>query len=400
MKQVRKWSVWVLGAAAIIVMVWFSFQPKPVSVDTARVKEGPLVVTVSEDGRTRIKERYIVSSPIGGRLSRITLEAGDLVEAGATLIAEVEPTNPQLLDARTRKQSEALVKMAEAAQDRAMAELERARSTNAHATTEWKRNKALYEEELISQSEYQNFEYLAQSAAAELKSARMGMQMAKYELEQARAALLHTAEPSETVDEMFQIKAPVCGHVLRLIQESSIVVTPGMPIIELGDPTDLEVIVDVLSTDAVKIKSGARVMLEHWGGEEPLNGVVKLVEPSAFTKISALGVEEQRVWVVIDFTDPLEERASLGDGFRVEPRIVIWEAEKVVKVPTGALFRYGEGWAVFTFGEGAQAKLRSVERGQSDGFETEILGGLQRGETVIIHPSERVHDGVLVEARE
>lgn len=390
----------MLGAAAIIAMVWLSYQPKPISVDTAKVTQGPLVVTVSEDGRTRIKERYVVSSPIGGRLSRITLEAGDLVEAGSTLIAEVEPTSPQLLDARTRKQTEALVKVTEAAQERAAADLERAQSTDKHATIEWKRSEALHKQKLISQAEYQNFEFLAQSAAAGLKSARMAVQVANYELEQAQAALLHTTEPNQIPGELFKITAPVCGHVLRLIQESSIVISPGMPLVELGDPTDLEVIVDVLSTDAVKIETGARVMLEHWGGDEPLNGVVKRVEPSAFTKISALGVEEQRVWVVVDFTDPLETRATLGDGFRVEPRIVIWESDNVIRVPTGALFRYDESWAVFIVGEHSLAKRRVVERGQSGDFESEIVSGLEAGETIIVHPSGSVKDGVLIRVRE
>ena len=347
-KQIRKWGLWALGATVVTVMVWLSFKPKPIAVDTATVTEGPLVVTVTEDGRTRIKERYVISSPIGGRLSRITLEAGDTVEADTTLIAVVEPTNPTLLDTRTLKQAEALIKATQAAQDRAAADLERAKSADTYAKTEWKRHQGLFAEALISQAQNEQAEYLEQTASAELKSATMAMKMAAFEHEQAQAALTHASGPNQTGGEHFEIHAPICGHALRILQESSVVVTPGTPLIELGDPADLEVIVDVLSSDAVKIKAGARVILEHWGGDEPLNGTVSRVEPAAFTKISALGVEEQRVWVVIDFTDTFEKRASLGDGFRIEPKIVIWEASSVVKAPLGAFFREEDAWAVYT----------------------------------------------------
>jgi HlyD family secretion protein len=398
MKRTRKWILWSLAATALVAMLWIAFQPKPIDVDTVMVTEGPLVVTVNEDGHTRIKERYVVSSPLAGRLSRITLEAGDLVDAGETIIAHVEPTNPQLLDARSQRQAEALVSTASASHKRAAAELETAQSTDKHAKVEWKRTQSLFKEQLISQSDYEEAEYLAQTAASGLKSSLMAMQVAKFELEQAEAALTHTSDP-DTNTHAFNITSPICGHVLRVLQESSIVVTPGMPLLELGDPRDLEVIVDVLSSDAVRIKPGARVTLDHWGGDTPLDGVVRLIEPAAFTKISALGVEEQRVWVVIDFTGPPEDRQRLGDGYRVEPRIVTWEAANVIKVPTGALFRQEEGWAVFVVKESV-AELRPIKRGQSDGFETEILEGVQPGETTIIHPSERVADGVLVIARE
>ncbi len=399
-KQVRKWSLWLLGAAAVTVMVWLSFQPKPIAVDTATVTKGRLVVTVNEDGRTRIKERYIISSPIGGRLSRISLEAGDAIEADTTLIAEVEPTNPILLDARTQKQAEAVIKVTKAAQERAAADLDRAKSADTYAKTEWKRHQDLFAEALISKAQYQQAEFQGQTTSAELKSATMAMKIAAYEHEQAQAALTHASGPNQSSGEHFKIYAPICGHALRILQESSVVVTPGTPLIELGDPADLEVIVDVLSSDAVKIKAGARVILEHWGGNEPLNGTVSRVEPAAFTKISALGVEEQRVWVVIDFTNTIEKRASLGDGFRIEPKIVIWEAPNVIRVPMGALFREGDAWTVFVLNAANVAKRHLVERGQSDGFETGIISGLAPGDTVIVHPSEHVKDEAFVKARD
>lgn len=402
-KRRRKWILWAVAIFLIAGMVWVSFKPQPVDVDIARVTQGPLIVTIKDDGQTRIKERYVVSSPLAGRLSRIHLNEGAILEAGKTLIALIEPSDPQLLDARTRRQAEALVKTTEAGHRRAAAELKRAQSEEKFATIEWKRARGMLQENLISQAQFDQADYRLHAAVAGLNAAEMGMQMALYELEQAKAALLHVVEPSTEGEETapFKILSPISGKLLRLRQESSVNVFPDTPLVEVGDPKDLEVIVDVLSSDAVKIVPGARVFLDHWGGEGSLNGVVRLVEPSAFTKISALGVEEQRVWVVIDFTDPWEIRSTLGDGYRVEPRIVIWEKDPVIKVPTGALFREGERSAVFVVDESSStAELRLVERGRSDGLETEILSGLQQGETVIIHPSERVGDSVLIAPRD
>lgn len=400
-KKYRKAIFWILAALVVAALIWASTRPIPIDVDTAPVARGPLVVTVNEDGMTRIKERYVVSSPLGGRLSRVDLKAGDPVVAGETIIALVEPTDPQLLDARSRTQAEALVRAAKAGVERAAAELERAESAHRYAETELKRKQQLFADRLISEAEMEEAEFRANAAAAEWKSAQKGMQIADFELDQARAALLHAA-PSESEgngeEVRFPVTAPIDGRVLRVVQESSVVLTPGTPLVELGDPTDLEVIVDVLSTDAVKIRPGAEVIFEHWGGDEPLLGRVRLVEPAAFTKFSALGVEEQRVWVVIDFTVPLELRQTLGDGYRVEARIVIWQADDVIQVPTGALFRQGEIWAVFVEEDGL-ADLRVVERGQSNGLQTQILEGLQMNETVILHPSERVEDGALVVRR-
>ena len=232
------------------------------------------------------------------------------------------------------------------------------------------------------------------------------MQIAEFELQQARAALLlavdaEESEPSSSANAggRFPIASPIDGRVLRVFQESSTVVQAGARLMELGDPLDLEVAVDVLSTDAVKIKPGAKAKLEHWGGEGALDGKVRLVEPSAFTKTSALGVEEQRVWIIIDLTDPPESRATLGDGYRVEARITTWEGRDVVKIPAGALFRKNpETWAVF-IADGEVASTREVKPGQSNGIETEILQGLKPGERVILHPSDRIADGVKVSAR-
>ncbi len=401
MKSLRKWILALLALGVIGTLIFLSMQPTPIDVDLVEVTRGPLVVTVSDDGRTRIRDRYVISSPVQGRLSRIALEEGDAVEANTTRIATIRPTDPQLLNTRARTQAEARVNAAQAAMERAEADLERAQSTDRHAQAEAERHQALFAQDLISESEHLRYQYDAQSAAAGLKSAGKGLEIARHDLEQAQAALAHTQESDRDTDtrEWFEITAPIGGHILRVLQESSAVVTPGQPLVELGDPTDLEVIVDVLSTDAVKIRSGNRVLLEHWGGDGILNGIVNRVEPSAFTKISALGVEEQRVWVIIDFTDPPEARTALGDGFRIEPQVVIWEADDVIKVATGALFRKDGDWAVFRVTEDGEALLTPVEVGQSDGFETEIRSGLTPSTRVIVHPSARVEDHGHVVAR-
>ncbi len=400
MKRFPKSVTWIATALILLALGWLSFRPVPIEIEVAQVTEGPLVVTVVDDGETRVKERYVVSSPLTGRLSRIQLDEGADVVASQTPIAFIEPADPQLLDARSLKTTKAMLQAAEAALERAEADLEQAASEQAFAKTVWERQRNLHEESLISEAELEQASFQLQAAGARLKSAGMAVQMAAYEREQAQAALTYTSESIEdaSTQTSFPILAPISGKVLRVFQESSAVVTPGTPLVELGDPRELEVIVDVLSTDAVRIAPDARVILDHWGGDRPLNGVVRLVEPTAFTKLSALGVEEQRVWVVIDFTDPWEERSILGDGYHLEPQIVLQESNAVVKVPTGALFRRGEDWAVF-LSEGGRARLRTVQRGPSDGIETAIESGLEPGQTVIQYPSAQVVDGALVKPR-
>lgn len=386
----------LLLAAGLI----YAFLPRAVPVDVVKVARGPLQVTVNEDGKTRIKERYVVSTPLGGRLLRVELHPGDMVEAGRTLLAAIEPTDPELLDPRTRAQAEARVKTAETTRQQSVPLLERARTSWEFAQTELRRAQRLYEENTLSHQELDNAEQKERTTAEELKSAQFALQIAEYELELARAALLRTdARSREDSDPwQFPILSPICGRVLRVFQESSAVVPPGARLLELGDPADLEVEIDVLSADAVKIKPGAKVFLEHWGGDAPLLGRVRLVEPAGFLKISALGVEEQRVNVMVDFTDPFEKRPSLGDAFRVEARIVIWESTDLPRVPVGALFREGEDWAVFAVADG-KAHLQRVKIGQRNDVEAEVTDGLTPGADVIVHPSDRIRDGVRVHAR-
>ena len=384
-------------------MLAYALAPRPVAADLARVERGPMRVTVDEDGLTRVKERYVVSAPLGGRLARTELHSGDAVVAGNTVLASIEPAEPTLLDARSVAETEARVKAAEAAVERAAANLEKAEAARQYAAAELRRVRQTYEGRSASQQELDDAELKDRAAGEEFKAAQFGQRVSQFEAEQARAALLYggrvgprVTPPRESAP--FKIISPVSGQVLRVIQESSAVVTAGTPLLEVGDPADLEVEVDVLSRDAVRVRPGAKVFLEEWGGPAPLPGRVRVVEPAAFTKVSALGVEEQRVWVIADIVEPPEQRTALGDRYRVEAKIVVWEGQSVLKVPVGALFRHGDGWAVFRVDRG-RAFLRHVRVGQRNASEAEVLEGLSEGDHTLLYPSDRITEGVRVSAR-
>ncbi len=390
----------LLTAAAVAAGLGlaYAFWPAPVPVDLATVERGPLSVTVDEDGRTRTKERYIVSAPLAGRLSRITLREGDTVAAGQTILASIDPVDPSLLDPRARAEANARVKAAEAALERAGAAVRRASATFELARSELSRLKEAASKGAGSTQEMERA--LAEDAIRreEHRAAGFDRDIAQFELEQARAALLHSSAGTPDQAVRFDIPSPVTGRVLRVIQESAAVVQAGSPLIEVGDPTDLELVIDVLSTDAVSIRPGAHASIEHWGGPAPLNGRVRLVEPAAFTKISALGVEEQRVNVIIDLLDPPAARDTLGDGFRVEARIVTWESAGVLTVPTSALFRNDQSWAAFAVA-GGRAVAKPIEIGRRNSQFAQVLSGLEQGQSVVAYPSDRVRDGVRVTPR-
>lgn len=385
-----------IGAAAVAVLVW-AFLPTPVDVELGEVLRGRLEVTVDHEGKTRVRERYQVSAPLAGRLLRIELHPGNPVSAGKTLLAAIEPSEPQLLDARAVAETEARVKAAEVAKERAAPQLRSALASYQLAETNFARVQKLADRRGASRQDIDDAEHRLRVATEDVKAAQFAARIAEFELALTRAALVRARPPQSGTPEpgRFEIRAPADGRVLRVFQESEAAVSPGTRLLEVGDPTDLEVEVDVLSSDAVKTTPGARVVLEHWGGEAPLSGRVRLVEPSAFTKVSALGVEEQRVNVVIDIVDPLERRRTLGDAFRVEARIVVWEESDVLKVPAGALFRRGDEWAVFVIQEG-RARQRPVRIGRSNGLETQVIDGLKEHDKVILYPSDRVRDGVAV----
>ena len=396
--------VWILIGCGVLAAVGYALWPKPVLVDLTTVSTGPMQVTVDEEGKTRIKERYKVSAPLSGQLRRIELDPGDPVQAGVTLLAVIEPSDPDLLDARSRAEARARVKAAEAVMQQATPNLERARASLEFAQAEHGRVRTLFEQENATQQQLERAELDVRTKVEEHKAAQFAVQIATFELEQAQAVLLRS-EPnaSGTTDGVtesprFDILSPISGCVLHVLEQSAAVVQAGTRLVELGDPADLEVEVDVLSSDGVLIERGSPVVFDHWGGEAPLHGRVRLVEPAAFTKISALGVEEQRVYVVADFDEPPEQRVSLGDGFRVEARIVTWRSDNVLRVPAGALFRHEEKWAVFRLEDG-RARLRHVEIGHLNAQEAELLGGLATGDQLVAHPSDKVEDNVRIEQR-
>ncbi len=404
MKWARR-SIWLLLLAALVAGAVYTFQPSPVPVDVAMVVRGPLEVTIDEDGKTRIKEKYIVSTPVGGRLQRIELREGDPVQSGETILAMIQPSNPDLLDARSLAQAKARVRASEAAVNRAKSRCDKTKVERDQADKDLQRAQQLIESRAISPSEFEKTQAEFRSINELLRSAEFDKEIALFELDLARAALVHvqpdgpTGYSEESGPIFFEIRSPINGVVLRVLQESSTIVSPGTPIVELGDHRDLEIVVDVLSNDAVKISPGTQVRLEQWGGTTALRGTVRLIEPSAFEKVSALGVEEQRVNVIVDFDESSPQDAPLGDGYRVEARMVVWSADDVVKVPTSALFRDRNQWAAFVV-ENGRVVLTPVTIGHRNDREAEVVDGLATGDTVVLHPGDNLADGAQIVARE
>ena len=389
----RRW-LW-LGALALAVLIVLGLWPKPLPVETAVVSRGELVVSVSEEGMTRVRNRYVISAPVSGQLRRIDWKAGAPVRAGETPLAVLETSGADFLDTRTLAQAEARVRGAEAAREAALAQRERAAAAAKLASADYERAQKLFSREVLSPQELESAQMRAIAAQQEERAAEFSLRVADFELEQARAVVTRGAGGSAANAEPLVITSPVDGKILRVYQESARVVPAGFDLLEVGDETDLEVRIEVLSRDGVAIRPGARVWIEQWGGPYPLEARVRLVEPSAFTKISALGVEEQRVYVVVDFVDPVEKRATLGDNYRVEGRIVTWEGSDVLQVPAGALFQRAGEWQTFVL-EGGRARLKTVEVDRSNGMQTEVLSGLNEGERVIVYPGDQVRDGVRV----
>jgi HlyD family secretion protein len=386
-----------LGLAALAVFIITGLLPKPVKVDSAKVSRASMTVSVLEEGKTRIRSRYIVSPPIAGYLRRVPVRAGDAVEAGKTVLAVIQASPSSFLDPRARAQAEAAVRSAEAGRMQRNEQVQSAASELELARKELVRADQLRKKGAIAVQEFDTSSNRVDMLDNQLGSARFALKVAEFELEQAKAALVQAnSEPGE-VGQPVEIRAPVSGFVLNVYEESAKTVTPGMPIMEVGDPKDLEAEIELLSSDAVNVQPGAAVSIEQWGGGEPLHGKVVLVEPGAFLKVSALGVEEQRVKVRIDFSDLPD--GKLGDRYRVEARIVTWSGSDVLQVPTGALFRRGNQWMTFVI-ENNVAKLTKVEIGHTNGIVAEVREGLSEGQQVILHPPDTVVDGGRVSPRE
>ena len=413
--------VW-LALAGVAAAFYFALQPQPLEADFAAVVRGPLRVTLSEEGQTRVRDRYMVSAPLAGRVLRIEHEPGDPVVAGATVLATFQPSAPGFLDTRARAEAEARVNAAQASVDRARADLDRETAERDHAESELARRTRLHQDGLLADDRLASARLRADTAREAVKAAASSITVAEAELERAKTSLIHAGASAPRADRAISLRSPISGVVLRRLRESEAIVPSGEPLLEVADPEKLEIVSDMLSTDAVQIDEGDPALIEQWGGDRVLNGTVRRVEPYGFTKISALGVEEQRVNVIVDFDDVRDAWEALGDGYRVEIAVVIWEEDDVLKVPSSSLFRDGEEWAVYTVerevrtaGEAAEsgspsdpvqdadiaarAALRRIEVGRRNAREAQVLSGLSEGNLVIAYPGDQIQDGAEIVPR-
>jgi HlyD family secretion protein len=381
--------VLVVGAV-LAAALW----PQSMTVDVVAVARGPLRVTIDEDGETRVRDRFVVSAPVAGRLNRIELEPGDAVTAGRTVLARITSADSPLIDPRTRSELTAAIEAANAAvgqaravRARTVAELDRARTT-------LRRQQELMKAGAIASDNLESAETAVMTAEESLRAADFAVSRTEHERELAGARLQAPAARGRAVT----VTATVSGVILRRLRESESVVPVGEPLLEIGDPARIEIVADLLSTDAVRVSPGQRVLIEQWGGGTTLEGRVRRVEPAGFMKVSALGVEERRVNVVVDVAGDVAAARALGDGYRVEVRVVVWEQAAVVTLPVGALFRRGEGWAAFVVA-GDVARLTPVTIGQRSDTAAQILEGLTPGQVVVLHPPDTLADGARVRVR-
>ncbi len=379
----------ILIATALV----YGFLPKPIAVETVAVSRGLLQVVIEEEGKTRLKDRFEISAPVAGSLCRLNWKVGDPVKAGQQL-CEITPLKSVLLDLRSKAEAEDRVAAAKASLRSAKARIMADTASAEFAQSEYHRIKQIYDKKLISRSALERAESEQHRADATLESSRFSAETARYSLAEARNALSQFATPGKEISgERVIIHSPVDGQILAIYKESEGTVSAGQVLMEVGNAAALEVMVEVLSADAVRIQVGMAVEFERWGGEQPLTGQVRVIEPIGFTKVSALGVEEQRVRVIVDITSSIEQWARLGDGYRVDTKFILWQNDDVLQIPENALFRYEKGWAVFVAGEDNRAELRTVQPGKRSGLYAQILSGLNAEKNVVTHPDELIEDG-------
>lgn len=390
MKRILNTIVLLIVIAVIVGLLVTLLKPTPVRVDVATTSRGPMRVTVDGEGKTRVHDRFVIAAPVAGRLRRITLRRGDNV-VQRQLIAQIEPLPLAPLDPRQRAEAVGRVRAAEDAKAEIDRLVERYKASTDQARRDLQRSETLARDGVVSQQEVEDAETAVATTLREYEAVRSRAERAAHDVEVARAALLAVNRSPATAT--VKVGAPTDGRVLQVLEESERVVSAGTPLLELSNPSKLEVVIELLSTDAVKVVPGAIVFIENWGGPKALEGRVKLIEPSAFTKVSALGIEEQRVNVIVDLLEP---GTSLGDGYRVEGRVVVWETTDALRVPVSALFRRGERWSLFRVTNGV-AQIQDVEIGYFTASEAEVRSGLEEGSVVIIHPSKDISDGTRVD---
>jgi len=394
----RRHPAIIFIAVFIIGLLVWGFWPQPVLVEAIATKRAPLTITIEEEGRTRVMDRYIISAPVDGVACRLQLNVGDSVKQGQVLLG-ITPLESQVLDPRSRAQAKARVAAAKSALLAAKEQTLAAEAAAQLASKELKRLQPLVDKGLISRESFDKATTEVKTTTAAQRSAKFNVEVAGYDLEAARTTLQYSAATaSGSPAERVPVRSPITGKILKVERECEGPVRTGEPLLEVGDPSALEVEVDVLSADAVKIKPGLTVLFDRWGGDQALEGTVRIIEPVGFTKISALGVEEQRVLIISDFTSPPEQWQRLGDGYRIEAKFILWHDNDVLQVPASGLFRYNNGWAIFVV-ENGQAKRREIKVGQRNGLIAQILKGMKEGEVVINHPSEEVKDGRRVSQR-
>jgi HlyD family secretion protein len=394
----RRRNLWLITAVIVVVSALvLGFRRPPVLVDSAVVQRGPFRITIEEEGRTRVADRFEVSAPVAGQLARVLLQPGDAVKRGDRLFV-INPLPAAPLDARSRAQAVAVLARAESALRESVARAEAEKARNDLAVRELERVRSLVAQGHMPADSLDRAEAEARGSAATLRSARFAVDVARYERDNARATLAVTGGGDE-IPAPVSVASPVDGTVLTRLRQSEGAIQAGDTVLALGNLDSLEVEVDVLSPDAVRLSPGMPVELERWGGEGILPARVRRIEPSGFTKISALGVEEQRVWVIVDMDAGRERWANLGDGYRVEARFILWQGNDVLQIPASALFRTDDRWGVYVI-ENGRAHYRKVEPGRSSGLTTEIINGLSSGEQVILHPGRDIAEGVRVRITE
>ncbi|HSM26643.1 MAG TPA: HlyD family efflux transporter periplasmic adaptor subunit [Thioalkalivibrio sp.] len=393
--KLRRKVFW--GVAILVVggLLSWALMPAPIPVSATEVEAGPFVELVEEEGRTRLRDSFAISAPINGFLQRVQLETGDPVERGE-VVFRLEPLPVPALDARSLEQARENLSASRARLDTARAHLETARTEAVFAESEFQRYRQLRERELVSATEMERVRSVRDRRQSEARAAEHAVEVARFEVESARAVLnIASGQQPEGEQTLLEVRSPASGLVLERHRCCEGAINAGEVVLEVGDLAALEVQVDLLSMDAVRVRSGMRVEISGWGGEAVLEGRVRRVEPSGFTRVSALGVDEQRVPVIVDFADVAQAADFLGVGFRVEAAFVLWEGDSVIQVPTSALFRVDGRWAVFVVEDG-RARQRWVEPGRRSGMDSQIESGLQPGEFVLVHPGDRVRDGVRV----